>query len=184
MAAPCSAGSAAQPPYPEGHMPLSQPTSRSARMGTWQLGVFRASQDEYEYTWEGETRQGQRMHTAEQPADFKSTRDCETWLASLSQQEITSQPPLQRLSTAVKYLQAAPSRQRREDIQRIAKDWGVMQKSRTSGACQKKQKTGEVIDDLEGKVIHEATRLRKLQLRRSGEASSSWSALHQAFAHP
>ena len=51
------AASAGQPAYPEEFLPLSQLTSRSARMGKWQLGVFHAWEDIYEYEWEGEPRQ-------------------------------------------------------------------------------------------------------------------------------
>ena len=123
------------------------------------------------------------MDRAEQPVNFKSIRDCEAWLASFSQQEITRRPPLQRLSTAVKCLQAPLSRQRRQNIQRLAKDWGVVQKTKSCGLGWKKQKEHEITDDFEAKVIREATRLRKLHLERRGEASSSCSALHQAFAN-
>ena len=48
--------SAAQPTYPKGFLPLSQLTSRSARMGKWQLAVFHAWEDEYQYDWEGDKK--------------------------------------------------------------------------------------------------------------------------------
>ena len=71
-----------------------------------------------------------QTNRAEQPARFTSVHDCEAWLATLSPQEASAQPPLQRLSTTLKCLQASPSRQKRADIQRMAKDWGVVQKTR------------------------------------------------------
>jgi hypothetical protein len=133
------------------------------------------------------------MNRAEQPVQFTSVRECETWLATLSPQEKAAQPPLQRLLNAVKCLQAPPSRQRRTDIQRIAKDWAVVQYSRVkmhhAAECSihggKKQKTYDVAEELEAKVLREATRLRRLQLRGfNGGSSSSWSAVHHAFANP
>ena len=71
-----------------------------------------------------------QTNRAEQPARFKSVHDCEAWLATLSPQEVSAQPPLQRLSTTLKCLQASPSRQKRADIQRMAKDWGLVQYTR------------------------------------------------------
>ena len=135
----------------------------------------RAAEAEVAKAASAETPQTNR---AEQPARCKSVHDCAAWLATLSPQEIAAQPPLQRLSTTLKCLQASPSRQRRADIQRMAKDWGVVQKN-----IGVKHKSHEVEKELEAKVLHEATRLRKLQLRGSSGASSSrWTALRQALA--
>ena len=138
-----------------------------------------------------ETRQ---MNRAEQPVQFTSVRDCETWLATLSPQQKAAQPPLQRLLNAVKCLQAPASRQRRTDIQRIARDWAVVQYSRAkmhhAEECsihggKKKLKTHAVAEELEARVLREATRLQRLQLRGfNGGSSSSWSSLHHAFANP
>ena len=122
-----------------------------------------------------------RRNRAEQPIQFTTVRDCETWLATLSQQEKAAQPPLQRLATAVKFLQAPSSRQRRKDVQRAAKDWDVVQYSRTSDGC-KKRKANDVAKKLEAKVLREATRLRNLQMHGSTGAFS-WSALHNSFAN-
>ena len=58
MAAASKTGSAVQPAYPNGFLPLNELTSRSARIGKWQLGVCHAWEDEYEYQWEGETKTG------------------------------------------------------------------------------------------------------------------------------
>ena len=69
---------------------------------------------------------------AQQPVSFKFIRDCQAWFASLSQQDVTNQPPLQRLETALKCLQAPPSRQRKTEIQRLTKGWGVVQKTKNA----------------------------------------------------
>ena len=124
------------------------------------------------------------MEPSPQPARFKSIQDCKAWLATLSPQEVSAQSPLQRLSAALRTLQASPSRQKRADIQRMAKEWGVVQKTRASNTAIK-HKSSEVEKELEAKVRREATRLRTLQFRGSSGASSSpWSALHQALANP
>ena len=47
-----------QPTYPEGYMKLVELTSRSARMGKWQLAVFHPWEDTYEYEFDGVKKQG------------------------------------------------------------------------------------------------------------------------------
>ena len=120
-----------------------------------------------------------KTHSAEQPVAFTSLRDCEAWLATLPAQEKTRQQPLQRLSHAIKCLQAQPSRQKKQDIRHIAKYWGVLLK--TKG---KNYTANELVEELEKKVIREATRLQQLQMLASSEvALPSWSAVLRAFKH-
>ena len=122
------------------------------------------------------------LNRAEQLVQFDSIKNCALWIATLSPLEISIHPPLSRLSEALRCLQAPLGRQKRSDIQRIAKNWGVLQFSRNGRFGKKNMAAHEVEKELETKVLREATRLRKLQFRVSnGACLSSWSALREAF---
>ena len=57
MTAVSNANSAAQPEN-KNYQPLAELTSRSARIGKWQLSVFHPWEDTYEYEWGGEKKKG------------------------------------------------------------------------------------------------------------------------------
>ena len=76
-----------QPTYPEGYMKLVELTSRSARMGKWQLAVFHPWEDTYEYEFDGVKKQGVCFktflvdvhdNTTYCHAEFKKTKKNET----------------------------------------------------------------------------------------------------------
>ena len=104
-------------------------------------------------------------------ARCNSIHECAEWIQTLTHQEIAAHRPLQRLSKTLKILQASPSRQKREDIEKVAKEWHVAQKEKG-----KKHETKGIDNAVKAKVIQETTRLRTRQLR-----GLSWSALQQAF---
>ena len=58
------------------------------------------------------------MNSAEKPVVFETLRDCQAWLGTFTPLELSAQPPLQRLSTALSYLRAPPSRKKNTTSQR------------------------------------------------------------------
>ena len=94
--------------------------------------------------------------------------------------------PLQRIREATAVLQARPSRQQRQTIQQLVRDWDVAQKTQ---GC--KRKFDEVKSDLASKVADEACRLKRLrhafEERRTdpsaANANASFSAIQASFSH-
>ena len=112
-----------------------------------------------------------------QETSFQKLGECQEWLASLPMQLTKTHAPLQRLLVAVECLQAAPSRQRREQMRKLLGEWNVPQKCNGS-----KRKLSDVNSALETNVLQEAYRLKKIRIRAeiTGNASSAISP----FARP
>ena len=104
-------------------------------------------------------------NSAEQPATkcdvsekIRTLQECKTWLQALPSHKILESKPLQRIHEAIAVLQADPSREQRQTIQQLLRDWDVPQKTQ---GC--KRKFDEVKSDLASKVADEACRLKRLR---------------------
>ena len=58
-------------------------------------------------------------------AQFRSLKECKTWLEGVPSHKILESKPLQRIREAIAILQARPSRQQRQTIQQLLRDWDV-----------------------------------------------------------